>query len=144
MGFIKYLVAIVLTVLFTIALSTFAMNFGVDNNSDVKLIDDLGYTELNKTLRGNLTLFYGDANTSVGEMDKTTISSITETAESGAAIKVTILTALPMLYSIIKQVFTTVFGSGEEFEVIVTTLIAILGIIGVAYLYKAIAGRNPD
>ena len=144
MGQIKFITSLVLVALFTVAITTYAINFAIDNNANVSLADDSDFLEIRGDIKENLTVFYSDVNTSSDAMYKSTISSQTEATEGGTSFKVAPGTALQMAFSSITLGFRKIFGSDSGFGIFLTALISILGFISIMYLYKAWAGRNPD
>ena len=144
MGQIKFITSLVLVALFSIAIVTFSINFGNDNESAVNLASDSDFVNINSELSGNISTFYSDVNTSSDEMYKSTVSTQTEATEGGTSFKVGPTTALAMAGSVITTSFRKIFGSDTGFGIFLTALISILGFISIMYLYKAWAGRNPD
>ncbi len=144
MGQIKFITSLVLIGLFALAITTYAINFAVDNNSNISLSDDTDFPNMRGEIEGNITVFYSDANTSSGAMYESTISTQTDATEGGTSFKVGPATALKFSYSIINTGWKKIFGSDSGFGIFLTALISILSFISILYLYKAWAGRNPD
>jgi len=144
MGQIKFLTSIILIALFTISLITFAINFAIDNDTDISLADDDDFVNIQSNLEANITTFYSDMNTSSDAMHKSTINTQTESTEGGTSFKVGPLTALNMARKSIIAGYTKIFGSGSGFSIFLTALISILGLISAMYIWKTWAGRNPD
>ncbi len=145
MGQIKFITNIILIGLFVIAIITFAINFGYDNDTSVNLANDSDFINIRTNVKGNIsTTFYSDVDTSSEAMYKSTISTQTEATEGGTSFKVGPATALTVVKDTTKAGFTKIFGSDSGFGLLLTTLGAILGYISIMYIYKAWAGRNPD
>lgn len=145
MGQIKFITSIILIGLFVIALITFAINFGYDNDTSINLANDSDFVSIRNSIEGNVsTTFYSDVNISSDAMYESTISTQTEATEGGTSFKVGPATALVVVKDVVKAGFTKIFGSDSGFGILLTALGAILGYISIMYIYKAWAGRNPD
>lgn len=144
MGQIKLMSSAVLIGLFTIALITFAINFASDNDAAVSLADDSDYPGIQASIDSDVTQFYDDANVSITAIGKTTISTQTEATEGGSAFKVGPWTTLRFAQQSFSSAYTKIFGSDSGFGIFLTALIAMLSIIMGFYIYKTLAGRNPD
>jgi preprotein translocase subunit SecF len=144
MGQIKFITSIVLIALFGIAVVTFVINFGYDNNSKINLANDPDFVKMNSEVSSNVSAYYKDIQIVTNATQQSTISSQTEATEGGTAFKVGPTTALAMASSTITVGFKKVFGSDSGFQILFTALIAVLGFIAAMYIYKAWAGRDPD
>lgn len=144
MGFAKYTATIMMVALFTIAILTFAVNFGIDNDSSINIADDGDYSSIRSRLSDDVEVFYENVNVSNNAFQTSTISSQTEASEGGTQFKVTPTTSLSMAKRGITAGWTKIFGSGNEFSVVFTALISMLGFLMALYAYKAWVGRNPD
>jgi len=144
MGQIKFMTSIVLIALFSIAIITFAINFAVDNDSRINIQNDSNFVGIRTQVSSNATQFYTDVKTSSDALQNSTVSSQIEATEGGTSFKVGPGTALAMAFSVLTGGFTEIFGAGNEFEVFLTALISVLGLISFMYIYKTWAGRNPD
>lgn len=145
MGQIKFITNLVLIGLFVIAIITFAVNFGYDNDTSINLANDSDFISVQSSLEGNIsTTFYSDVNISSDAMHESTISTQTEATEGGTSFKVGAGTALGIAKDAITIGFTKIFGSDSGFGIFLTALGAILGYMSIMYIYKAWAGRNPD
>jgi len=145
MGQIKFITSIILIGLFSIAIVTFAINFGYDNDTSINLADDSDFVGIRDSVEGNVsTTFFSDVNISSEAMYESTISTQTEATEGGTSFKVGPGTALIVAKDVTKAGFTKIFGSDSGFRIFFTALGALLGYISIMYIYKAWAGRNPD
>jgi len=141
--FVKYSIAFVMIAIFSIALITFAINFGLDNDASINIGSDEGFNEANTNLKGNLTEFYTGTGTASESYQKSTIGSQTESTEGGTQFKVTPATSLSMAVATITTSWNRIFGKDSAFAFILTSLIAVLTFILIMYGYKAWAGRSP-
>lgn len=143
MGFIKYSISLIILALFTVSLITFAVNFGVDNNTNINLGDDDSYNKINTELKNNISDFYTETETASEAFAESTISTQTDGSEGGTQFKVTPWTSLAMAKSSIQAGWNRIFGKDSDFALILTSIIAILGFIMINYAWKAWKG-NPD
>lgn len=144
MGQIKLLISFTLIALFCIAFITFAVNFSNDNNTAISIGDNGDYPIIKNNLSNQINTFSSDANTSSDAIYKTTISSTTEATEGGTGIKVGPATALSFVRTVTYSAFTSIFGTGSEFNVLIIAFFSLLTFISGLYIYKTLAGRNPD
>lgn len=144
MGQIKFTISLILIALFSIAVIGFATNFGVDNNARVQIANDSIHSSIKDSSEGDINIFYGDMNTSMEAMYKSTISSQTEATEGGTSFKVGVGNALSMAKETTTTAFHHIFGEDSGFGVFLTAFISVLGFISIMYIYKTWAGRNPD
>ena len=142
MGMIKITGVMMLCALFGIALITYAVNFGIDNNTGIKLGDDENLVNTNTNLSDTIEEFYVAANTSFQAGQKSTISSQTEASEGGTQFKVTPTSSLGMFRNTLKSGFEKIFGSGSGFNLLFTALIGFLIFVIGLYFWKAWRG-NP-
>jgi len=142
MGQIKLMSSLLFIALFVIAITSFAVNFANDNETNVNLADDSDYPTIKSDLEDDITIFYTDANTSTEAISKSTISAQTEATEGGTAFKVGPWTTMSMVKTSITSAYTKVFG--PEFSIFFTAFFSLLAIIMGFYIYKTWAGRNPD
>lgn len=141
--FVNYSVALVMIALFSIALITFAVNFGIDNDANINIGDDSGFSDVNTSLRSNLDEFHTGTGTSSTSFSESTISSQTEASEGGTQFKVTPWTSLAMATNSITTSWNRIFGQGSGFAIILTSLITVLTFIIGMYAYKGWVGRSP-
>lgn len=144
MGQIKFMVSMLMIALFGLALITFAINFAVDNNTRISAGDDDEFTAIKTSVESDINVFYEDANTSTEAIGKTTISTQTEATEGGTAFKVGPWTAIKMARTMLSSSYTKIFGADSGFGFVITAVLGMLGIIMGFYIYKTLAGRNPD
>lgn len=144
MGQIKLMTSLLMIALFVIAIVTFSFQFAIDNDTRISLTDDEEFSSLKSNLESDTQTFFVDANTSTKAIGELTISSQTEATEGGTAFKVGPWTAMSMAKTSITSAYTKIFGSDSSFGVILTAFLAMLGIIMGFYIYKTLAGRNPD
>lgn len=144
MGHLKFVISLIMITLFSMALIGFGINFARDNNADITISEDALFNNTKDALGGNVTVFYGDINTSSQALAEATISTQTEASEGGTTIKVGPKTALQTTIIVIKNSFERIFGSDSEFSIFFTGFITILSFMGIMYIAKAWFGRTPD
>jgi len=143
MGLIKTTTVFMLISLFVIALVTFAVNFGLDNDAGINLGDDSSYESLAGDLEEETDTFFTYSGDSLDAYQESTISSQTEASEGGTQFKVTTSNSLDMVKKGISAAWYNIFR-GDDFEVVLYALLGLLTFILAAYAYKAWVGRNPD
>jgi len=142
MGLAKITMALMMVALFSIALVTFAINYGIDNNAQINLGQDDEFVASQSELRSNVEVFYSDVNISNDAFQSSTISSQTEASEGGTQFKVTPTNSLSMFKNALKTSFTKIFGSDSGFGILLTALISIVGFLVGLYAWRAWKG-NP-
>jgi len=141
MSFTRYLTGSVMIVIFAIAIFTFAVNFANDNDSDISINDDSRYSDLNATLRSNLSSLESDAEESRTFFLRTTLEQGDEHAGSGAQYKIGPFRALSMASKTMRTSFNSLFG--PEFNWIILTIAGLLTFLIGYYAVQAWLGRNP-
>ncbi|MAG26665.1 hypothetical protein CMI47_14080 [Candidatus Pacearchaeota archaeon] len=144
MGEIKYVGSIVMIVLFSIAIISFALNFAIDNNADISLSDDSSFSNLDTSLRNNVSQFNVDANSTGDTFRQSEAKSGDQVTESGGQFKVGIFTLIGMLPAIYSIVKIQIFGGSNSFGIVLVALSSFLAFVGFRYAYKSWFGRNPD
>lgn len=143
MGQINLTISIVMIALFTIAIIGFAINFAADNNSPIDISDDASLVSLYTDTRTNASQFALEANSTYKSILETTIAPGSGSAQSIAPFAITPTT----LVSFIKNIFTVgyvkIFGTNSGFNIFFTTIIAVLVLIAILFLYKTLRGF-PD
>jgi len=143
MGFIKFTTATVMIALFVVALTTFAFQFAEDNSANVDLEDDEFFSSADSNIRGGINEFHSNAKESGDAFGESTLSLDTSETEGGTQFKVTPWNSLAMARNATQVGWNRIFGEGENFGIVLTALIGLLGFIMAAYAYKAWRG-NPD
>lgn len=145
MGFIQYISSIFLIGLFAIAIISFAINFGDDNDAIVNIEDDEGITNARAGIRGNVTVYVGDdIDNSSKTFEDSTVAAGSDIFESGGTWKVLTKKLPTTMSNLFTLVSTKIFGENAgSFGILLTTFSAFLVILTVAYAWKAWRG-NPD
>lgn len=143
MGQIKFVTGLIMAVLFTVAIVVFTINFGIDNDSSIKLGDDDDYSSIQSNLVGDLQDFNDAANSSGDTLMSTTQDEGDQSASSGGQFKVGVTTAMSMVTTILTLGFAKIFGEDTGFGIFLTAITSILlWMIGL-YVWKTWKG-NPD
>jgi len=141
MGQIKFMVNILMVMLFVVSITTFAILFGVDNESRLNLNDDPDFNPTKEQLKNDVDTFYIDINTSAKAFGETTIKTQTDATEGGTAFKVGPKSLVGSLSNVIQTPFKKIFG--PDFNVFITAFISLLGGLAFLYAWKTWKG-NPD
>lgn len=142
MSQIKFMSSLVMIGIFAIALISFAINFAIDNETQVSLADDSEFNTINNNLQSSVGDFEGEANTSIRSLMESTIGTQTGETEGGTAFKVGPGATLSLAHSSIRAAYTRIFGSDESFNVVITVLFSMLGIVSMLLIWRAWKG-NP-
>ena len=141
-GYIRLISGGALTAVFVICIVMFATNFAIDNDSDISIVDDSRYSNLNTELRSNLSTLSDQAETSQDILFKTTLESGDEHSGSGGQFKIGPVTAVSLAVSSFNTAFFSVFG--REFGFIATAFVTMLTFIIGYFTIKAWLGRSPE
>jgi len=140
-GYIRLISGGAMIAVFVIAIFMFAVNFAVDNESSVSLIDDTRYSKMNTDLRANLTELSSDAEKSQDILFKTTLESGDEHSSTGGQFKIGPVTAVSLAVTSFNTAFYSIFG--REFNFIAIAFVTMLTFIIGYYTIKAWLGRSP-
>ena len=144
MGQIKFITSMMLITLFTIAIVSYTINFGDDNDAVVKLGDDSEFGTLKSSLDSDILTYTTTTNQSATSIFQNKIESQEVTTTTGNTIQ-----QIGSIFSSFKTILGTITnkllgGKGSEFGVIMTGFIALMSIIGILLAWKTWIGRNPD
>ena len=142
-GQIQFTIALVMIGLFTIAVISFGVGFGNDNNSKINIDDDPELVLLSTNVEGNVSDFRGDSQSTYQSIVESAIDE-GETTPSGGQFAITTVSSVGATKNILKIGYTKIFGTGGGFGIFITTFIAVLFFLLGMYLWKTWAGRIPD
>lgn len=129
--------------IFVIAIITFTVQFAIDNDSDISLVDDSRFTNLNSTMRSDLAQLKNDSDSSNEILLKTSLSSgDKEISGSGGQFKIGPFTAMAMTISSLTAGFNAIFG--PEFGFILITFVSLFTFLIGYYIIKAWLGGDPS
>ena len=141
-GYIRMISGGVFAAVFILCIIIFATQFAIDNDSDISIIDDSRFTNLENTLKNNLTTLESDAKTSQEFLFKTTLEPGDEHSSTGAQFKIGPLTAMALAVQSLNIGFFTIFG--VEFSFIIIALVSMLTFTLGYFTIKAWLGRSPE
>jgi len=141
-GYIRLISGGALVAVFVISIFMFAVNFAIDNESSVSLIDDTSYSKMNTDLRANLTSLSSDTEKSQDILFKTTLESGDEHSSTGGQFKIGPVTAVSLAVTSFNTAFYSIFG--REFSFIAIAFVTMLTFIIGYYTIKAWLGRSPE
>lgn len=146
MGEIKFIGALLMTALFSIAIISYVITFGLDNDAIVNLIDEPLIANLNTTITSQVgnTGWTESVNESSEGFFKSTIKSGDEVMEGGGQFKGTLMDLISSIKSILDLVRNKIFGGSTAFGIVITALSSFLIYVGIRYIYKTWVGKNPD
>ncbi len=144
MGELKYIASLLFMALFTIAVISFATDFGTDNNADIKLSDDEDFSTMNTELQDNMQSFKLGANESTKQFEDLKAAPGDLISTVGGIWKTVTFTLIAPLKSIYATTKTKIFGGSALFGIVITTISSFFAIVAIRYAYKTWFGRNPD
>jgi hypothetical protein len=139
---ISLTISLVMIVLFTIAVLSFAVNFGIDNNAAVLISDDAGLSGLKTNTISNISTFKEDSEDTYSSIVSTTVEPGSDVVRSSGSFSVTWGNVFGMSKNIIKVGYQKIFGAGGGFGIFMTAFMSILGFMAALYLIKTWRG-NP-
>ena len=144
MGLIKYVGSILLFTMFVFAIIGLSTNFANDNSAIVDLNEDATYSTLSSDLNKETLHFAKLENASNKAFAEIEIEGSGQTTPTGGQFKKRITSPGNMTRLILTSIRTKTFGGDTNFGIVITALFSFLIMVGVFYVWKLWAGRNPD
>ena len=153
MGQIKYMAGLLLTVLFAVAIIGYMIDFGNDNNADVRLSNDSDIVYIQTGLEGNTTNFANESDDSFQAFFQSEIGFGDETTNKGGQFKGGVVSSYNAIKNIISATKDKIFGydprnpneEGNSSKVIfLTALITFLGVQLYLLIWKTWKSGNPE
>lgn len=141
MGQIKFVGALIMTALFSLALITVTTQFADENDASFSVDED--FTTKKDNIDGHLTVWHSDSNKSSKSFTESEIQT-QETFKTGGQFKGGAVSSVGTVKEVLKLSFNEIFGEDSDFSPIFTALISFLTIVSMMYIYKTWVGRNPD
>jgi len=141
-GYIRMIAGGVFSAVFILCVVIFASQFALNNDSDISIIDDSRFVNLESSLKNNLSTLESDAKTSQEFFFKTTLESGDQHSSTGAQFKIGPMTALGLATKSLDIAFFTI--AGVEFTFILIALISMLTFTIGYFTIKAWLGRSPE
>lgn len=146
MGLKEYTIALIFVGLFSIAIISFAIQFGTDNSATVNLGDGNLTDSLRDELRSNITTFNTQSENTYTSMTKAGIEE-GDTTPTGGQFTLTPTNILGVVISLVEAINIVIFGGNDGangFSIFVTTFIGMLVLLSAYYIWKAWAGRSVE
>jgi hypothetical protein len=146
MSQIQWTVSLVLASLFTIAIIGFAVNFAIDNDASVNIIDDPELNTLYTKAQGNQSGFNTGSEDTYASIINSSISptSASGTTTTAGQFSITPVNMIGVVTNILSVGYSKVFGSDSGFELFLGTFLSMILLITGLYIWKTWAGRSPD
>lgn len=144
MGQIQWTVSLVMLGLFVVAVLGFAINFADDNNAVIDISDDFETSQLYTNTTANISTFGSEAKSTTTSILNTTIPAGSQTAESSGGFAITTANLMGVLTNVLGLGYKKIFGSNPDFAIFFFALIGLVGLISILYVWKTLAGRNPE
>ena len=144
MGEIKFITGLVMFVIFAIAVTSYAISFGVNNGAYVNINEDSEINSLNLSMTTGMDNFRRDVDNGSSGFFSTSISAGDDTTRSGGQFKLGFKSLKDTFKSFTDVVKNRLFGGSPEFAIVLTALISLLVYIGIRYIWKTWKGGNPD
>jgi len=142
MSAIKFIAGLLFVSIFSIAIIGYVIGFGIDNQSEVSLDDEM--SSFSTTSKSDLTTFKSETNSSINIFTGSTFEGGDESVASGAQFKLGLRSIAGIAGNILSVMNKKIFGTGTEFSFILTTVVAFMGLIGGFYAWYLIRGGKPD
>ena len=143
MGQKDFVISIMVIGMFAVAIMGFALQFGIDNSSVVRITDDPELNNLKIVTTNNISGMRSSSEESYTSIVQSSITS-GDNIESGGTFALTITKVIPTLYGILSVAKLKIFGDGLGFQIFFSGFITIIGFLGVMAFAKMWLGRNPD
>ena len=144
MGQIKFITSLMLISLFAIAIVSYAIDFGDDNDAVIKLGDNPEFTSLNSKIINDQDAYLITTNQSGTSIFQSQIERAGVTTTTGQVFQ-QIGTIINTFKSVIGTINNNLLGGkGGGFGVIFTGFVTLISIIGILVAWKTWVGRNPD
>lgn len=143
MGQIQITISLVMIGLFTVAIMGFAINFAIDNNAAVSVLDDPEFSGLYTKTNSNLSGFREDSEDTYQSIIDTNIQADTNVAQNVGSFAITPTNVIGIVKNILEVSYIKIFGSNSGFSIFLTTLIGMIVFLIGIFLYKTLRGF-PD
>lgn len=140
MGEIKFIGGALMFVVFSVSLILFAVGFSQDNTVYADLDSD--FSSATSDGKANLTSWKTEVINASDAFYESEISE-GETVRTGGQFKLGPATAISTAVSFLGLSFSTIFGSGNEFAWILTTIGAFLTFVVGLLIWRTWKGGNP-
>lgn len=144
MGEIKFITGLVMLSLFAIAVISYAIGFGIDNDASVNINTDAQIQGINTSVDTGIEEFRKDSDNASSGFFSTEINAGDDTTRSGGQFKLGFKSLKDTFKSITDATKITIFGGSEYFGIVLTALISLIVYIGFRYIWKTWKGGNPD
>lgn len=144
MGQVNFTISLVMIALFTFSLIMFMSGFSNDNNTVLSINNDSRFNTANDTLYEDIGNFNSESNESISTMIETTLDAGDTSATSGGQAKVTVGSLINMSTTSITLAFGSIFGNDSSFGILLTSLLAVIGLIFGLYVWKTVRGGDPN
>ena len=143
MGQTRLIASLIMISIFTIAIISYVTYFSIENNSPVNFQNDSSFYSVDKEIRGNITVFQDDVNSSSEAFSKSTVTSGSDNFESPTVFQ-TLFFIPKTMYSILSLINEKIFGGDERFFIVTGSLSIFIVVISVLYIWKTFRGGDPD
>lgn len=143
MGEIKFVGALLMIALFSIAVISFMVDFASDNSAKVSLANDTRFNQAQTELKGNLSEWQTRTNQSSASFFPSEITTGDETTRTGGQFKIGMSSLISTASTIISASFLTIFGNDIGFGILLTALSSFLVFVAVRYLWQTWKGGAP-
>ncbi len=146
MGQIKFMASLVFITIFTIAIVSYGIGFANDNDVAVSLSNNSDFSGFDSTLIEVSKTGFNELNSSGVGFAESELDAQDFAFRTGGVLKqLGRNSSTVAVYQTLGVIQNTIFGGkGGGFGVIINSLIFMLGLISLLYVYKTWIGRNPD
>lgn len=147
MGHIKFVAILLMTMVFAVALTTYVIQYGSDNNAYTDLGNDTELSSLRTGIESEVQVFRSQTNDSAKVFVESKLEGGDEITRTGGQFKGSIGGVISAMEVVFDTLRVKIFGNEEGdsgFGIVLTALISFVAFVGILYLYKAWIGKNPD
>lgn len=144
MGQIKWVSGLVMVIIFSIAVLSYALNFADVNNAPVGLRNDSAFSDLQSALINEAGPSSKNISNASQAFFNSSIEAGSETFVTGGTFKAVGKTFKEVIPSIFTVISKYLFGGNTTFAVILTFIAILFAIIAILYIVKTWKGGNPD
>ena len=146
MGQIKFMASLVFITIFTIAIVSYGIGFANDNNVAVSLANNSDFINLGVDLELKSKTGFDELNSSGVGFAESELDSQDFAFRTGGVLKQLGRNSSTLaVFQVLGTIQNTIFGGKDGgFGVVFSSIVFMLGLISLLYVYKTWIGRNPD
>ena len=144
MGLKETSIAFLLIFIFSFAFINYAVGFANDNNAEVNIGTSDTFSEYLSTSESDMNDYTVETSDSLGNFYEQEVPGDSESTGTGATFQPKEGSSITATLNILGIIYKTIFGGGNQFNVIFTAITTVVVFIGGLYWWKFIKGGNPN